>query len=148
MNATLKCSNCGSEITNLNMTWGKKQWLWMTPLMILILLPMWKLYKPKGDFRKDLQVEMLELRKDSGNIEILGTIQNNGATEWNFISLNADFFDPQGKFLDQHTERLSNSIPPGDTAHFKITILSPSERTKAKDVRIELKVADASTRMF
>ncbi|MGD0899660.1 MAG: hypothetical protein ABR915_17655 [Thermoguttaceae bacterium] len=80
MKATVKCSNCGAEITNLSFTWGKKYWLWMAPLLVLCFLPMWRLYKPKGDYRKDLQISRLETRKDDSKIEIVGAIQNAGKT--------------------------------------------------------------------
>ena len=60
MKATIKCSNCGAEITNLNFSWPKKQWLFILPIVLIGFLPMWQLYKPKGDFRKDLQINILE----------------------------------------------------------------------------------------
>jgi hypothetical protein len=152
MQATVKCSNCGAEITNLSFTWGKKHWLWMMPLIILLpllsMIPMWQIFKGKGDFRKDLQITVLETRKDEGKIDILGTVQNSGKTAWENIQLTVDFFDAQGKFLDQESGRVTNSVGPGDTEHFKISILSPSDRIKPKDVRMEVKAGDAFSRMF
>ncbi len=148
MKATVKCSNCGAEITNLNFGWGKKQWLWMIPLFLVVLFPMWRVYRPKGDYRKDLQIKVLETRKNDSNMEILGTIQNNGKTMWENIELDAEFYGPDGKFVDEASGRVSSSIEAGKTEHFKITIKDAPERITGENVRMELKVADAFSSVF
>jgi hypothetical protein len=87
-------------------------------------------------------------RGNTNNLEIRGTIQNNGKTTWESIEIAVDFFSPDGKFLDEETGRVSSSVKPGDVEHFKITILNPSERIQKDDVRKELKIANASSRIF
>jgi len=115
---------------------------------LLALLPMWKIFKGAGDFRKELQITVQETRHENGQIEMLGTVHNSGTTSWDNISVNIDFFNKEGKFIDQETGRISQSVAPQATENFKITIPSPSDRIKEKDVRMELKIADAMSRMF
>jgi len=90
--------HCGAEITNLNFSSGKRQWLWMVPLFLLIGYQFWHMYRPKGDYRRDLQIRVLETRKEAGGTAVLGTIQNSGRTTWESINLSAEFFDAKGKF--------------------------------------------------
>jgi hypothetical protein len=152
MQATVKCSNCGAEITNLSFTWGKKYWLWSLlftiPILLIGFYPMYQVFKPKGDFRQDLQITLLDTRKENGNLEILGTIHNQGKTAWQSIELAVDFFNAKEEFIDKETERVSGSIEPGSSEHFKIKILNPSERILADGVHKELKISDASSRIF
>lgn len=95
MIAKVKCSNCGAELTNLNFTWGKKQWLWsllILPMLLIGFFPLWNLYKPKGDYTTDLRSVVLEKRVIGRDVEILGTIKNVGNTRWKNIRLDAVFF--------------------------------------------------------
>jgi hypothetical protein len=152
MQAMVKCSNCGAEITNLNFTWGKKYWLWSILLIIPILLigfyPLYLLQKPKGDYRQDLQIKVLDTRMENGNLQILGTINNQGKSTWDNIEIAVDFFNAKGEFIDKQTGRVSGSIEPGGSEHFKIEILNPSERIRADGVRKELKIASAYSNRF
>jgi regulatory protein YycI of two-component signal transduction system YycFG len=111
MKAQLKCSNCGAEISNLNMSWGQKQWMWIVPFFILmIFFPFATDYFLKGDkhnFRSDLVLKDTERRLTNGNIEILGSIENHGVVDWQNIVIKADLFDKEGKFIDQVSSRLN-----------------------------------------
>ena len=148
MKASVKCSNCGAEISNLNFSWGKKQWLWMIPFLAFCLLPMWRLYRPKGDYRQDLHVAVLEKRIVDSRLEILGTIQNAGKTKWENIELDAEFYGADGKFVDEASARVSSSVEPGAIEHFKMEIKNPSEQIRSDSARMELKIADAYSSPF
>ena len=148
MKATVKCSHCGAEITNLNFSWGKKQWLWIIPFLLLCLLPLWRIYQPKGDFRKDLEVIVLEKRVTDSQFAILGTIQNTGKTQWKNIELDAEFYSPDGNFVDEASSRVSSSVDPGAVEHFKMEIRTPSAQVRSETTRMEVKIADAYTSPF
>ncbi len=123
--AQLKCSNCGAEISNLNMSWGKKQWLWFIPFMILVIvLPYYTTYRLRGgqhDFRSDLTIKETDKRYSNGTIEILGTIENHGKVNWEHIILKAELFGKDRKFLDILTYRIPDNLLPGANEHFKIS---------------------------
>ena len=36
MIAKMKCSNCGAEMSNLTMSWGRKQWLVAMPIKMVV----------------------------------------------------------------------------------------------------------------
>lgn len=148
MKASVKCSNCGAEITNLNFSWGKKQWIFFFPAILLCLFPMWHLYKPKGDFRKDLQLTVLEKRIAGKNVEILGTVENKGKHSWDSIHINAEFYSTDGKFVDQASEYLSTAVSSGAKENFKICISDASDWAKSDTSQLQLKVGDAMAPLF
>jgi hypothetical protein len=125
MKAQLKCSNCGAEISNLNFSWGRKQWLWFIPFIIfMILIPFLTHYFMKGDkhdFRSDLVIKDTEKRYTNGTIEILGIIENHGKVNWEHIVIEAELYAKDGKFLDELTGRISANLLPGSVEQFKIS---------------------------
>lgn len=151
MQASVKCSNCGAEIKNLTFTWGRKQWMWSlvsVPFFCIAFFPLWSLYKPEPEFGKDLQINLLEKRMVENRLEILGTVNNTGKVRWENIRVAAQFFGPDGKFLDEADDSLSSSVEAGASIHFKMTIDEPSEQVLAESTRMELKIGDAFAMRF
>ncbi len=152
MKAQLKCSNCGAEISNLNFSWGRKQLLWLIPLMLFaFLFPIIMetiLKKDTSNFRTDLVITNTEKRYINGTIEILGLVANHGKVNWENITVQAELYGKDGKFLDQLTGRVAANILPGGTDHFKLSAKEfPGERWEAiTDMKV--KVADASHYSF
>ena len=110
MKATMKCSNCGAEMTNLNMTWGKKQMWFLIPVMVLGFLPIIKMTFFKGDATKDLAISDIETRAAGRSLEIVGLITNSSSREWSGVTVQAEFFDASGKFVDEASEYLRSDI--------------------------------------
>ena len=148
MKATVKCSNCGAEITNLNFSWGKKQWIFILPLVLIGFLPMWNLYKPKGNFRNDLQISVLEKRVVGKNLEILGTVENRGKTKWQNTEIDCLFFNAKGTFIDKSAGRVDAVVLPGGKEYFKITTSDNDGKLSSPEVKLETKVADAYSNPF
>ncbi|MFZ4777409.1 MAG: hypothetical protein ACOYM3_18735 [Terrimicrobiaceae bacterium] len=148
MKATVKCSNCGAEITNLNFSWPKKQWLFILPILLLGFLPMWRLYKPKGDFRQDLQISVLEKRQVDKSFEILGTIENRGKTKWENINIDCLFFDANGTFIDKTSGRVDSVVMPSGKEYFKITAKDNNGKLASPDTKLETKIAGAYSNPF
>jgi len=147
MKAQLKCSNCGAEISNLNFSWGRKQWLWFIPFIIfMILFPflMDHIFKGgKHDFRSDLIIKDTEKRYTNGTIEILGIIENHGKVNWENIVVKAELYGKDGKFLDELTGRISVNLLPGAAEHFKISSKEfPEPRWEAIN-NMKVKVSDS-----
>jgi hypothetical protein len=147
MKAQLKCSNCGAEISNLSFSWGRKQWLWFIPFMvIIILIPIIMNYAIRGgkqDFRVDLVIKDTDRRFNNGTIEILGIIENHGKVNWKNIVVQADLYGKNQKFLDHLSCNACADILPGGSEHFKITSKEfPQARwTAINDMKV--KVSDA-----
>src|SRR5262245_11067555 len=112
MNAKLKCSNCGAEITNLTFSWGKKQWLWMLVPIVLLIVCVFSLARPQGDFRKELSLSVLSTRFSTNEVAVLGTLTNAGKHEWQSVMIKAEFYDKEGRFLDETSQYLSGSVRP------------------------------------
>ena len=147
MKAQLKCSNCGAEISNLNLSWGRKHWLWFIPLMtVMIFLPLFMnhiLREDKHDFRPDLSTKEIERRYTNGTVEILGVVENHGKVNWEHIAIQADLYGKDGKFLDQLIAHTPLNLSPGASGHFKMSSKEfPQSRWEAiNDMKV--KVSDA-----
>ena len=148
MKATVKCSNCGAEITNLNFSWGRKQWIWLMPIVLMGFYPMWSLYKPKGDFRRDLKITVLEKRQADKSFEILGTIENTGKTRWQNVNIDCLFFDAKGAFVDKASGRVDAAVLPSGKEYFKITLRDTDGKLSLPEVKLSTKVADAYSSPF
>jgi hypothetical protein len=144
--AQLKCSNCGAEISNLNFSWGRKQWLWFIPfIIVMFIFPFAVDYMLKGgkhDFRADLIIKDTEKRYTNGTIEILGIIENQGKVNWENIVVKGELYGKDGKYLDELTRRIPANLLPLAIEHFKIeTKEFPNARWEAiTDMKV--KVAD------
>ena len=117
------------------------------PIMLIGFIPLWNLNKPKGDFREDLKITILEKRQ-SESYEILGIVENTGKTEWESINIDCDFFDSKGAFIDKASGRVGAVVMPGGKEYFKITAKDPAARLAAPGVELKAKIADAYTSRF
>ena len=93
MKAKMKCSSCGAELDNLSMSWGKKQWLYIVPIMLLGFFPLFKMTMFKGDPSKEMSISEIRKQTDGSTIEIIGLITNNGSHDWTSTTVEVEFFD-------------------------------------------------------
>lgn len=148
MIAKMKCSNCGAEISNMNMSWGRKYWLFALPIMILGFLPLIKMTFFKGDVTQDLSITEVTKRQVGTSLEIIGLITNSGSHKWSSVNIEAEFFDASGGFLDEQTESLRSEITPGAKEHFKITLRNPDARIQAAETKMVVKIAGGYSMPF
>jgi hypothetical protein len=148
MKAIMKCSNCGAEMSNMNMTWGRKQMWFIIPIMLLGFLPLIKMTFFKGDITKDLKVSDIQTHVSDRSLEIVGLITNSSSREWSGITVEAEFFDASGKFLDEASEYLRSDIAGNSKEHFKIVITSPPEDALGGSVKPIVKISGGHTSPF
>lgn len=148
MIAKMKCSNCGAEMSNLNMTWGKKQLWFIIPIMLLGFLPMIKLLWFKGDATKELVISEVQKRTVGQSLEIVGLITNSGSHKWSSVTIEAEFFDAAGNFLDEASQYLRSDVPKGAKEHFKITVKTPPDQANSSDTKMVVKVTGGHTMPF
>ena len=141
MIAKMKCSNCGAEMSNLSMSWPRKYWLFMIPIMVLGFLPLIRMTFFKGDYAKELLIRETQKREQDGSLEILGLIENIGGRNWSSVSVEAEFFDPAGAFIDEEVSTMRADVAAHGKEHFKITIRRPSVAILAQDVKMQVKVS-------
>jgi energy-coupling factor transporter transmembrane protein EcfT len=84
MIAKMKCSNCGAEMSNLNMSWGKKRLWFIIPIMLLGFLLMAKLFWFKGEPTKELTITEVQKRTNGSALENVGPLTNNGTHTFSF----------------------------------------------------------------
>ena len=151
MQAKVKCSNCGAEISNLNFSWGRKQWLLMLPALLIIpiaLFPLYRLNFMKGDIAKELSISNVEKRVRGPNGEVVGIITNHSKRAWNGVNVEAEFFDADGNFLDEERSFLSLDLVPGAQEHFKISIHTSDPKVLENDAKVVVKISSGRTDPF
>ena len=144
----MKCSNCGAEMSNLNMTWGRKQMWFIIPVMLLGFLPLIKMSFFKGDVTKDLKISDIQTRMSGTSLEIVGLITNSSGRQWSSITVEAEFFDSSGNFLDEASEYMRSDIAGNSKEHFKIVILSPPEAALSGAIKPVVKISGGQTSPF
>lgn len=148
MRAKMKCSNCGAEISNLNMSWGWKHILIMAPILLLGFFPILKMTFFSGDIAAELSISDTQMRSQEGRIEIVGLITNSGSRTWTGVTIEAEFFDAAGEFIDEATEYLTTDLMGNAEEHFKVTITNPGPGLDAPDTKMVVKVAGGRTSPF
>ncbi|MBX7105468.1 MAG: FxLYD domain-containing protein [Gemmataceae bacterium] len=148
MQAKMKCSNCGAELSALNVSGGWKPFLIMVPFMLLGFLPLLKLTFLKGDASKDLIVSEIQRRNVDGRLEILGLVTNTGSLTWSSVTIKAEFFDESGAFVDEASEYLRSDFAGNGKEHFKMTIANPTPALNAPGVKMVVKVVSGHTSPF
>ena len=148
MKAKMKCSNCGAEMSNLNMNWGRKQFLFIIPIMLIGFLPLIKMTFFKGDITKDLVVSEVKTRTAGSGLEIVGLITNSSGRAWSGITIEAEFYDSSGEFIDEASEYLRSEISGDAKEHFKIKIASPPKEAVSGDIKPVVKVSGGHTSPF
>lgn len=151
MKANVSCSNCGAEISNFNLNWGRKYWLYMLPVLVLAFLPMLffnrHLFLGAPDFKKDIQVNLSSTSFGEDGVIFVGYLENTGEHTWSGIEIEAEFFGPDGTFVDEANERLNIRLAPGEKENFKV-ILYHTSRTDLSDLKHEVSINDAMRDLF
>jgi hypothetical protein len=148
MKASMKCSNCGAEMSNLNMTWGRKQMWFIIPLMLIGFLPLIKMSFFKGDVTKDLRISDVQTRVSGRSLELVGLITNTSGREWSSITVEAEFFDASGNFIDEASEYMRSDIAGNSKENFKIVITSPPEEALSGVIKPTVKISGGHTSPF
>ena len=151
MNAMMKCSNCGAEMSNFNFSWGRRYWLFMLPTIPIMLMGFYPLYRMtylKGDATKDLVISEIQEHANGRGRDVVGLITNNGTHKWSNVSIEAEFYDGAGVFLDEESTYLRAEIPAGAKEHFKISLRTTDAKLQAKDTKMVVKIAGGHTMPF
>ena len=148
MKAKMKCSNCGAEMSNMSMSWGRKQLWLIIPILILGFLPIIKMTFFKGDVTKDLAISEVKTKMVGSSLEIIGLISNSSGREWSGVTIEAEFYDSSGEFLDEASQYLRSTIAGHAKEHFKINISSPPELAAKGAIKPTVKVSGGRTSPF
>ncbi|MBL9117720.1 MAG: hypothetical protein JNJ83_22120 [Verrucomicrobiaceae bacterium] len=144
----MKCSNCGAEMSNLNMSWGKKQ-LWIVlPIMLIGFVPLIKLFWFKGEATRDLVISEVQKRTAGDKLEIVGLVTNNGKYKFSSVIVEVEFFDASGVFIDEQNEYIRSDIVGGAKEHFKIAVKAPLTQVNGPDTKMVVKVAGGHSMPF
>lgn len=77
-------------------------------------------------------VSELQIKDDTMGAKILGRVKNTTEREESMVYIIANFFDKDGKFIEQHFTILTDKLPAGDKIGFEISSLT--SKLKASDI--------------
>jgi hypothetical protein len=135
-------------MSNLSMSWGKKQLWFIIPVMILGFLPMMKLFFFRGDATKELVITDVQNHPSGQQLEILGLITNKGNHTWTGINVEAEFYDGSGNFIDEASDYLRSNVGKGAKEHFKISFRAANPQVSAPETKMVVKIAGGHTDPF
>jgi len=144
----MKCSNCGAEVTNLTLSPGKRQWLWMLPIMLMGFYPILRMSIFKSDHADHLVVKDTERVNAERDVKVTGRIENTGNKTWTGITVEAEFYGPDGRFIDEESVYLRSDIRPKGDEHFSISIRPTSDAIRSPETKMIVKVSSARTDPF
>jgi len=150
--AKLKCSNCGAELTNLSFGWEKRQWLWsllaFLPLVAIIVWMQLTIFRDDPAFANDLQASLIETRVGDDGFDVLGRLKNVGGHTWNRVTVEAEIYGKDGKFVDEASNYFAVALSPGAEEHFRLTLATPDEKILKEGPKVVLKITDADDDAF
>ena len=149
----MKCSNCGADVPAVNVQYSWKQLLIIVPLLLVGFWPLAQLTILRGDVKKDLVIRQVEKKlsfQDSprGKLVVTGLIKNLGKRDWSGVTIEAEFFDEQGMFLDEASEYLRSDILGEAEEHFKMEIRSPGNALIAETTTLKVKISGGRSKPF
>ena len=149
----MKCSNCGADIPAVNVQYSWKQLIFIVPILLVGFWPLAQLTIFRGDVTKDLVVRQVDKKlsfQDSpnGTLVVTGIIKNLGSREWSGVTVEAEFFDEQGMFLDEASEYIRSDILAEAEEHFKIQIRSPKNELTADTTDLRVKISGGRSKLF
>ena len=149
----MKCSNCGADIPAVNVQYSWKQLIFIVPILLVGFWPLAQLTIFRGDVTKDLVIRQVEKKlsfQDSpnGTLVVTGIIKNLGSREWSGVTVEAEFFDEQGMFLDEASEYIRSDILAEAEEHFKIQIRSPRNELTADTTALKVKISGGRSQPF
>ena len=149
----MKCSNCGADIPAVNVQYSWKQLIFIVPILLVGFWPLAQLTIFRGDVTEDLVIRQVEKKlsfQDSpnGTLVVTGIIKNLGNREWSGVTVEAEFFDEQGMFLDEASEYIRSDISAEAEEHFKIQIRSPRNELTADTTALKVKISGGRSQPF
>ncbi len=79
---------------------------------------------------------------------ITGLIKNLGKRDWSGVTVEAEFFDEQGMFLDEVSIFLGSDILGEAEEHFKMEIRSPGNALTAESTTLKVKISGGRLKLF
>ena len=115
--------------------------------MLLGFYPLARMTVFKPDIRKALSISNVERREVNNGLEITGLISNSSSTDWSSVEVEAEFFDVDGRFIDEFQGRLLH-VGPNAEEHFKIALLLRDENLREVETTMKVKIVGGHTSPF
>jgi hypothetical protein len=76
MQNKISCPHCDKEITTVKMSYNKKQWLFVLPILVLGLYPLLSITFFKSSASDGLKISSYAIRMDDDEMVVTGIINN------------------------------------------------------------------------
>jgi len=116
-------------------------------IAILVWMQLW-LFRPNREFAHEIQTSLIETRIAKDRFDIVGQLRNSGSHPWTRITVEAEIYDKDGKFLDEVAQYLSITLSPGSEENFRLTLANPDAKILDTSSKVVLKVTAAAVDRF
>ena len=114
---------------------------------VVVWMQLW-MFRPNRDFVDEIQASLIETRVAKDRFDVVGRLHNTGSHTWDRITVEAEIYDKDGKFLDEASQYLSTTLSPGVEEHFRLTLANPDAKILDRSSKVVLKVTDADEDRF
>ncbi len=90
----------------------------------------------------------MDTRHIDERIDVIGKILNKGKHEWQSVEVKAEFYDANGKFIDEGSTYLPGALRPMKEEYFKISLKKPYKELLEPNTKVIVKVAGANFYRF
>ncbi len=118
------------------------------PLLVIFAWMEFSMFRTNRDFVTEIKASLIETRSANDQFDILGRLTNDGTHTWDRITVEAEIFDKDGKFLDETSDYISVTLSPGSEEHFRLSLSRPDEKILDASSKVVLKVTDADIDRF
>ena len=141
MKNKLTCPHCDKEITTVKMSYNKKQWLFVLPILVLGLYPLLSITFFKSSASDGLEISSYAIRMDGDEMVVTGIINNLTDSAWKSVSMEAEFFDESGNFIGERDDYIGSDIHSKANENFEVRFSYLPEAVLAGKATTKLKVA-------
>ena len=96
----LTCPHCKEEVATVGFRYSPKQWLFVLPILVIGLYPLFSLTFFKSYAQDDLQISSFETKIEGDHLDVIGVISNVSENAWTSVSVEGEFYDADGNFIE------------------------------------------------
>lgn len=117
-------------------------------MIAILYFTQYRMLRSNREFVTEIEATLIETKVARNKFDILGRLENKGMHTWDRVTVEAEVYDKDGKFLDETSDYLSVTLSPDSKENFRLSFTNPDDEILDKSSKVVLKVTDANTNRF